>query len=394
MQNKFRKDFPFFSSDKPLIYFDNAATTQKPQAVIDAISHFYSYQNAPVHRGIYSLAEQATELYEEARQKVARYIGAFEDEVVFTKGTTESINFISATWASHLQQGDEVILTELEHHANIVPWIRLSQMHGIQLRYVPVNSDGTLHYEQYLSLLSSKTKLVSFTACSNALGTMVDIPFMINHAHRVGAKVLVDAAQIVGREKMDVHELNADFLVFSSHKMLGPTGIGVLFIARELHEAVEPYQVGGGMVFEVDLYKATWLKPPRKYEAGTPAIAEAVGFGAAVDYIKHNVALDVLRTHERTLSTKLYVALKSFSSVTVLSPSESHIVNFVSTRFHAHDIAAYVDQYGICVRAGNHCAQPLHKKLGVDSSVRVSFYLYNTEQEVDTLISALEKLFV
>ncbi len=393
MPHNFRKNFPFFSSDKPLIYLDNAATTQKPQMVIDAINYFYSYQNAPVHRGIYALAEQATQLYEDARQAVARYSGAFDDEVIFTKGTTESINFISATWASNLQPGDEVIITELEHHANIVPWIRLSQTHGVQLRYVPVNADGTLNYEQYLSLLSSKTKLVSFTACSNALGTMVDLPFMITHAHAAGAKVLVDAAQIAGRERLNVHELGVDFLAFSSHKMLGPTGIGVLFIARELQNAVEPYQVGGGMVFEVDLYKALWLKPPRKYEAGTPAIAEAVGFKAAIEYIEHNVSCEVLKAHEKTLSTKLYLALKKFSSVTILSPPGSHIVTFVSTQFHAHDIAAYVDQFGICVRAGNHCAQPLHKRLGVDSSVRVSFYLYNTEQEVDALTSALEKLF-
>jgi cysteine desulfurase / selenocysteine lyase len=396
--NTIRKDFPFFSSASPLLYLDSAATTQKPQHVIDALAHFYAYQNAPVHRGVYALAELATELYESARHTVAQYIEAFDDEVIFTKGTTEGINFIASTWATaYLQPGDEIIISELEHHSNIVPWIRLSETKGVKLKYIAIKQDGTLNYDHYLSLLNPKTKLVSCTASSNAIGTYIDTGFIVKHAHEVGAKVLIDAAQVAGRERISIPKLKPDFLVFSGHKMLAPTGIGVLYIARELHQSIEPYQVGGGMVFSVDFHKATWLKPPRKYEAGTPPIAEAVGLAAAVNYLQKHVSFEALKIHEAQLCTRLLDGLRQMPSVRILSPLEQtiekgHMVTFVSDTMHAHDIAAYLDQFGICVRAGNHCAQPLHKRLGVESSVRVSFYMYNTIEEVDTLVTALNKL--
>ncbi len=393
-----KRDFPFFKKHRDLIYLDNAATTQKPQRVIDAVTEFYEHDNAPVHRGIYSLAERATEHYERARSTVARFIGADDDELVFTKGTTEAINFVATAWASrHCKPDDEIIITELEHHSNIVPWIRLEKTHGVKLRYIPITEDGTLNYQAYLSLLSEKTKLVACTHTSNVLGTHVDLPFIIFHAHEHGARVLVDAAQAVGRVPLQVHQLKADFLAFSAHKMFGPTGIGVLYIARHMQSEVEPYQVGGGMVYEVDFHDVSWAKPPLKYEAGTPLIAQAQGFEAAINYIEKLPSFHERVCHEAALCAQLIHGLNRLSSLRLLGPLEElkkngHMVSFVSDRMHPHDIAAYLDSKQICVRAGNHCAQPLHKALGLSGSVRISTSVYTQEADIDAFLKALSEI--
>ncbi len=390
----YKKDFPFFTYNPHLVYLDNAATTQKPRAVIEALTRFYSRYNAPVHRGIYTLAEQATEFYEQGRSRVARYIGAFDDEIIFTKGTTEGINYIVDAWASRmLHAGDEVIITEIEHHANSVPWIRLEQEKGIKLRYIPMREDGTLDYEVYLALLTDKTKIVACTHTSNVLGVRTNVPFIIEHAHAHGARVLVDAAQAAGRERLAVHDLKADCVVFSAHKMGGPTGLGVLYMARSFQPEVEPYQVGGGMVSTVSHHTTTWAGVPARYEAGTPPIAQVYAFGETLTYLE-TLSFDDLRAHEAELCSLFLEGLRSLPSLRVLgSPQElsrsGHMVSFVSTHAHAHDIAAFLDTKGICVRAGNHCAQLLHKRLGVDASLRASFYLYTTKSDVEQLLSAL-----
>lgn len=393
-----RRDFPFFNNNKAIIYFDNAATTHKPQAVIDAVSHYYSSANAPVHRGVYALAEHATDLYEQARHTVAAYIGAHDDEVVFTRGTTEGINFIATAWAErHLKPGDEIIITELEHHSNILAWIELERRLGIILKYVPITGEGYLDYQAYSNLLTSRTKLVACTHTSNVLGTRVDLPFIIKHAHGHGARVLIDAAQAAGRESLKVHELRADFLAFSGHKMCGPTGIGVLYIARHMHDQVSAYQYGGGMVKSVDMHSATWLKPPQRYEAGTPAIAQAIGLAQAVRYLEQHVPFSDLKQHEALLTAQLIAGLQMIPSIRILGPIQElkhsgHLVSFISTKMHAHDVAAYLDRYGMCVRAGNHCAQPLHKRLGIAASLRASFYAYSTQDEVTALLTRLDEL--
>lgn len=392
-----KEDFPIFRNNKNLIYFDNAATSQKPQEVIDAVTSFYEQHNAPVHRGVYTLAERATDLYESARATIAHFIGAHDDEVIITKGTTEAINFIAMSWGrKHLEEGDEVVITELEHHANILPWIRLEKLIGIVVKYVPIKEDGSLDYDAYRALVTEKTKLVSCTHTSNVLGTHVDLKIIIEHAHAHGARVLIDAAQAAGRKALAVHEMGADFLAFSSHKMFGPTGCGVLYIARHMHDEVEPYLTGGGMVYSVDYHDAVWAKPPLRYEAGTPPIAQVIGLKAAIEFIQKNISYDALKMHEAALCAQLIDGLKDIPSIRILGPlkelrTSGHMVAFVTKTMHAHDIAAYLDQYTICVRAGNHCAQLLHKKLGTESSVRVSFSAYCTEQDVQKLIFHLQQ---
>ena len=393
-----RNDFPFFKNNKNLIYLDNAATTHKPQAVIEAISDFYARYNAPVHRGVYSLAEHATEMYEHARDTVASFIGAHSNEVIFTKGTTEGINFVASSWAEqNLKEGDEIILTELEHHSNILPWIRLEQTKKIVLKYIPITEHGQLDYQRYLELLSSRTKLVACTHTSNALGTRVDLNFIIMHAHAQGARVLVDAAQAAGREYLDVHELKADFVVFSGHKMCGPTGIGILYAAKHMHEQLVPYQMGGGMVYSVDFHEATYLKSPQRYEAGTPPIAQAIGLAETVRYLQNSLSFEVLKEHEARLSSQLIEGLLKIPAIRILGPVEElktsgHMVSFVSEKAHPHDIAAYLDKQGICIRAGNHCAQPLHKRLGISGSLRASFYAYTTSADITALLAHLSTL--
>jgi cysteine desulfurase / selenocysteine lyase len=399
--NKLRSDFPILQqkvNQQPLCYLDNAATTQKPQQVLDAMMHFYQTSNANIYRGAHTFAEQATALYEQARQKAAQFIGAHNSsEIIFTRGTTESINFVASTWANkHIKSGDEILATELEHHANLLPWQHVAQQKGVELKFIPVLTDGTLDLSTLDRLLTKKTKLVAITQVSNAIGTHNPVKKIIDAAHSVGAKVLIDAAQSVPHQATNVQELNCDFLAFSGHKMLGPTGIGVLYIKKELHEEIPPYIYGGGMVTTVGWQQAEWLPAPQKFEAGTPPIAQAIGLGAAIDYLAAHINFDTLQAYEARLATQLIDGLSAMPQVKILGSTKElkkgHLVSFILNGIHAHDAAAYCDSKGISLRAGHHCAQPLAKKLGYYASLRASFYFYNTIQEVDCLISAISEL--
>jgi cysteine desulfurase/selenocysteine lyase len=403
-------DFPYFVSSACQLpkltnvalgappYFDNAATTHKPYSVIRAITDFYTYQNATVHRGIYHAAEEATFRYEQARATVAQYIGADASEIVFVRGATEGINAVAACWAhEHIGAGDEILLTELEHHANLLPWSQLAQRTGAVVRFIPVDSDGQLILRDLSTYISPTTKFVAVTHSSNALGTLLDLAPIIQAAHSVGAKVLVDAAQTAPRQFLDVHAMGADFLVFSGHKMLGPTGSGVLYIRKELHDQLIPYQHGGGMVYEADYAQVTWQKMPYLLEAGTPSIAQAIGLAAAIEYLQENVDFALLRLHEAALCAQLIDGLLSYDRVTIHGPveqlrSSGHLVSFSVRDLHAHDVAAYLDSAGIAVRAGHHCAQPLALRIGLPATVRASFYCYNTPQEVAYMLQAMGEL--
>lgn len=394
-------DFPFFSmlfDDSWLIYLDNAATTQKPNNVIEAELSFYKDLNAAVHRSTHALGERATEAYELARNTVAQYIGAYSHEVVFTRGTTEGINALAIMWGmEYLKAGDAIVLTQLEHHANLLPWQNVATKTGATLEFIPIDKQGTLNMESLDSIITSKTKFVSVTHVSNVLGTHIAIEAIIKRAHAVGAVVLIDAAQSVAHQSIDVHALNADFLVFSGHKMYGPTGIGVLYIKESLHDMIEPYHRGGTMVHTVDWYNATWARPPHKFEAGTPPIAQAIGLSAACKYLEQNVNFDDLREHESRLCLLAIERLSLLPMVKLYGPLEQlkqsgHMINFTIDGIHAHDVAAFLDMRGIAVRAGNHCAQPLSNVLGVSASVRASFALYTQEDEVIQLCDRIEEL--
>jgi cysteine desulfurase/selenocysteine lyase len=397
-----KTDFPILSTQingHPLIYLDSAATSQKPQQVLDALTNFYTQHNANVHRAVYHLGEDATQLYENARETVANFINAQPEEIIFTKGTTESINFVAATWAAqHLKTGDEIVLTELEHHSNLIPWQQIACKVGAILKFIPVNKDGTLDCTQLPTIINHKTKLVSVTHISHALGTQLPLADIIVQAQQVGAKVVIDAAQSVPHQTINVKTMGCDFLAFSGHKMLGPTGIGVLYIKKELHDALSPYQFGGGMVYEASFTTATFLKAPHKFEAGTPPIAQAVGLAAAINYLTSH-DMHKLQQHEALLCAKLIEGLQTLSRVKILGPIDQlkkhgHLVSFTVDGMHSHDVAAYLGSHGICVRAGHHCAQPLAKKLGLDASVRVSFYGYNTIEEVEILLQVMQKMLV
>ncbi len=389
-----KKDFPLLEAYPELSYLDSAATTQKPYQVIDAVTEFYKKSNAQVYRGIYELEERATEKYEASRKAIAQYCGASPQEIIFTQGTTEGINLIASSWAvQQLSSGDEIIISELEHHANILPWIRLEQERGVILKYIPLDAHGSLNYQAYKDMLSRKTKLVSIIHTSNVLGTHVDLPLIISHAKQVGARVLVDATQAAGREHLSLYNLGADFVAFSGHKMLGPTGIGVLYIAEHIQQEVVPYQLGGGMVDSVSFHDYEPAKPPLKYEAGTPPIAQVIGLAAAVNYLSE-ISFDQLRAQEARLCRRLIEGLEEIPSIRMLGPldelkKQGHMVSFVSSKAHAHDLAAFLDKAHLCLRAGNHCAQPLHNALGIDASVRASFYGYTTDEDIDHLIKTL-----
>jgi len=380
-----------------LVALDNASTTQKPQQVIDRIAHYYAYENASVHRGLYSKAEHATQIYEQARAEIAHFIGAYPDEIVFVRGATEGINFVASSWATkNLSRGDEIIISELEHNANVLPWMNLAETMGIKIRYIPINESGNVDYQAYQNLLSEKTKLVAITHRANSIGVKVNLDVIIEKARQNKIPVLVDAAQTIAHEKIDVSLMKPDFLVFSSHKILGPTGIGVLYISRAIQEDTPPYQFGGGMVLSMDSPTISWLKAPHKYEAGTPAIAQALGFAEGIRFINEHIDFDSLKTHQKELSSRLISGLQTIKDIKIVGPleqlSDSPIISFYSTVFHSHDIAAYLDQFNIAVRAGNQCAQILYNKLGITGSLRVSTYFYNTLEEIDFLVSKLEHL--
>lgn len=397
---KIRNDFPIFAqhTNPELAFLDSAASAQKPDQVIDAITSFYRTKNANIHRGLYSLSEQATTAYEEVREKAARLINAqHSSEIIFTKGTTEGINFIASAWAeNHLKAGDEILLSHVEHHANLLPWQRVAQKTGAVLKFIPLNQ-STFLLEADPELINARTKLVAVTVSSNVLGNVWptgSLEKIITQAGRVGAKVLLDAAQVVGHQPVDIQKLGADFMVFSGHKMLGPTGVGVLYINQHLHNEVEPYQVGGSMVYEVEWERATWAQAPTKFEAGTPPIASVIGLGATIDYITHTINFDELAAHYGRLSTQLINGLQKLDDVTIYGNIQSmkqdgHLVSFAVDGIHSHDIAAYLASKNIALRAGHHCAQPLIRLLDVDALVRASFAAYTTTDEIQALINHL-----
>ncbi len=392
-----RRDFPILQVERrpgvPLVYLDNGASSQKPDSVIDSISNYYRRTHSNVHRGIHMLSEAATEAYENARKKVQRFINAgSRREIVFTRGTTESINLVAQSWGrANLKPGDVVLSTVMEHHANIVPWQILAQERGFTLRYLSVLPDGTLDMAEYESLLESQpVKLVLVTQCSNVLATVNPIASMAWMAHSAGALILVDGAQSVPHMPVNVQELDADFLAFSGHKMLGPTGIGVLYARRHLLDAMPPWMGGGDMISTVTLHGSTWNQPPYKFEAGTPSIAEAIALGVAVDYL---TGLGMANIEEYTTRLAEYARsrLREIPQVTIFgdAPVRGSLVSFTIDGIHAHDAAQLLDLDGVAVRAGHHCAMPLHQWLNVSATVRASFYLYNTYSEVDILYDSV-----
>ena len=397
---RIRRDFPILQREVrpgvPLVYLDSTATSQKPLAVIQAMDNFYRISNANIHRGVHTLAEEATALYEEARQKVARFINApTARQIIFTRNATESINLVAYTWArANLKGGDLVVLTEMEHHSNLVPWHVLAAERGIRLEFIPVTEDGLLDLSACKALLSQSPKLVSFTHMSNVLGTITPAEEIIRLAHEAGALTLVDGAQSVPHLPVDVQALDVDFLAFSAHKMLGPTGIGVLYGKERLLESMPPFLGGGDMIKEVKLRSFRPNDLPYKFEAGTPAIAEAVGLGAAVDYLTE-AGMSAVRTHEQEIIAYALERLEEISGLHLLGPSadkKGGVAAFTLDGAHPHDVAQILDMSGIAVRAGHHCAQPLHEKFGIPASTRASFYIYNTLEEVDKLVEGIYKV--
>jgi cysteine desulfurase/selenocysteine lyase len=394
---KLRADFPILGREirpgVPLVYLDNAATSQKPIQVIESMNQFYRQQNANIHRGIHQLAEDATIAYEEARVRIAAFIGASSwQEIVFTRNTTESINLLAHSWGrGKLKEGDRVVLTEMEHHANIVPWHMLAQAHRVELDFIPVTGDGKLDLEAYKKLLEKEPKLVAFAHMSNVLGTINPVAEMTAMAHEAGALVILDSAQSVPHMRVDVTALDADFMAFSSHKMLGPTGIGVLYGKKDLLNSMPPFMGGGDMIRRVHLDGFTTNDTPYKFEAGTPAIAEAIGLGAAIDYLDH-LGMDNVYAHEQEIIQYALERLDEVPGIRVYGPeaqAKGGVASFTFDGVHPHDVAQILDEYGIAVRAGHHCAMPIHEKLGIPATTRASFYIYNTTDEVDALIDGL-----
>ena len=396
---RIRRDFPILRREiapgVPLVYLDNAATSQKPVQVIAELTRFYRDHNANIHRGVHTLSVESTELYEGARAKIAQFIGATDPhEVVFTRNTTESINLVAHAWArKFLRAGDEVVISEIEHHSNIVPWQMLRDERGIVLRYVPMLADGTLDLDIARRIIGPKTRLLSITAMSNALGTIVPLDVLIPLAKAQGAVVLVDGAQSVPHLPVDVQSLGADFLAFSGHKMLGPTGIGVLWGRLPLLESMDPFLGGGDMILTVTMERSTWADVPAKFEAGTPNIADAIAFGAAVDYLAA-LGMDEVRRHEIAITDYALRRLGDVPGVTIFGPMDAHrrggVVSFELEGVHPHDVGQVLDTRGVAIRTGHHCAQPVMAALNVPATARASFYLYNTLAEVDVLASALE----
>ncbi len=397
---KIRADFPILEREvRPgvrLVYLDSTATSQKPEAVIQAMDTYYRKTNANIHRGLHTLAEEATAQYEAARQTVADFIHAGDArQIVFTRNTTESINLVAQTWGrANLQAGDVVILTEMEHHSNLVPWQMLASEKGLRLEFIPVTDDGLLDLDVYRELLKLEPKLVAFSHMSNVLGTIPPAEEMTRLAHEAGALALVDGAQSVPHFKVDVQELGADFLAFSGHKMCGPTGIGVLYARKKLLEAMPPYMGGGDMIKKVYLRSFAPNDVPHKFEAGTPAIAEAIGLGAAVDYLE-SIGMEAIAAHEREMTEYALERLEEVPGVRVYGPAAEHkggVVSFVMKNIHPHDVAQILDQDGIAIRAGHHCAMPLHERFQLPATSRASFYLYNQPEEIDKLIESLYKV--
>ena len=394
-----RDDFPILRRTvhgRPLVYLDNAATTQKPRAVIDALVHYYENYNANIHRGIHALSEEATARYEEVRLKTAHFIGAPGPEtVVFTRNTTESINLVAHAWGrKYLRPGDEIVLTIMEHHSNLVPWQLLTRDTGAKLQFVDIDDEGRLIWDDFERLIGQRTRLVSVTHMSNVLGTINPVKDIAELAHGHGALVLVDGAQSVPHMPVDVSGLDCDFMAFSAHKMLGPTGVGVLYARRGLLEEMDPFLGGGEMISRVLPEQSTWNDVPWKYEAGTPNIADVIAFGAAIEYLQ-GLGMDAVRAHEKEITAYALEALSAVPQVTIYGPREAEakggVVAFNLGDLHPHDLGTVLDRHGVAVRAGHHCAQPLMRRLDCVATARASFYVYNRLDEVDTLLEGIRE---
>lgn len=397
-----RQDFPILHQEihgKPLVYLDNAATSQKPKAVLDALRSYYEYDNANVHRGVHTLSSRATDAYEGARDKVAAFVNAtYREEIIYTRNASEAINLVAYSWGmSNLQAGDEIILTVMEHHSNLIPWQFVAQKTGAVLKFVELTETQEFDLEQYKSLLSDKTKLVSVVHVSNTLGCINPVKEITALAHAVGAKVLIDACQSLPHMPVDVQDIDCDWLVGSGHKMCAPTGIGFLYGKRDVLRAMPPFLGGGEMIADVFLDHATYADLPHKFEAGTPAIGEAIALGAAIDYLT-NIGMDKIHAYEEELTLYLFEQLNQLPEVTIYGPqpnadasNRAALASFTTGAVHPHDLSTILDQAGIAIRAGHHCTQPLHRYLKAQSTARASLYFYNTKEEVDVFIKALKE---
>lgn len=394
-----RKDFPILDQKvhgHRLVYFDNAATSQKPRAVLEALHRYYEHDNANVHRGIHELSNRATAAFEGARSRAAKFINARNaDEIIFTRGTTEAINLVAHAWGNqHIKTGDTILLTEMEHHSNIVPWQLLAERIGARLVYFPITGDeGLLDLSRLDEFLTSSVKLFALTQVSNTLGTVNPVAELCERARQLGIVTLVDAAQSAGHRPVDVQEMGCDFLAFSGHKMCGPTGIGVLYGRAERLADMAPYQGGGDMILTVDFHKSTWKPPPHKFEAGTPDIAGAIGLHAAMDYLDA-IGRESIAQHDRELAVSAYEQLGRLPGIRLFGPhfQRAGLVSFLMKDIHAHDVVTVADHFGVALRGGHHCTQPLMRKLGVESTARASFYFYNTPGEVDRFIEVVREI--
>ena len=398
---KVRSDFPILHQQihgKPLVYLDNAATSQKPIAVLDALRHYYEFDNANVHRGVHTLSSRATDGYEGARDKVAAFVNAASrQEIVYTRNASEAINLVAYSWGSTLKSGDEIILSVMEHHSNLIPWQMLAQRTGAVLKFVGLTETEEFDFEQFKSLLSDKTKIVSIVHVSNTLGCVNPVKEICAEAHRYGAKVLVDACQSLPHMAIDVQDIDCDWLVGSGHKMCAPTGIGFLYGKLDLLRSMTPFLGGGEMIADVFLDHATYADLPHKFEAGTPAIAEAIGLGAAVDYLT-NIGMNQIHAYEEELTAYLFHRLKEIPELRIYGPQpdadgsgRAALAAFTAGEVHPHDLSTILDQAGIAIRAGHHCTQPLHRHLKAQSTARASLYFYNTREEIDSFIASLKE---
>ncbi|WP_409345239.1 cysteine desulfurase [Paenibacillus sp. MBLB4367] len=391
-----REQFPILHQEvngHPLVYFDSAASSQKPASVIEAVKRYYEHDNANVHRGVHTLGSRATDAYEGAREKVKRFVGSSAaEEIIFTRGTTTAINLVASSYArSVCKEGDEIVITQMEHHSNLIPWQQVAKATGATLKYIPMQTDGTIRVEDAEATITSRTKMVAMAYVSNVLGVVNPVKQIAEIAHRNGAKILIDGAQSAPHMKVDVQDLDCDFYAFSGHKMCAPTGIGVLYGKKAILENMEPIEFGGEMIDFVDLYESTWKDLPYRFEGGTPIIAGAVGLGAAIDFLE-SVGLDNIHEHEKRITSYAMSRMKEIEGVTIYGPQErAGLITFNLGDVHPHDVATVLDAEGVAIRAGHHCAQPLMRWLNASSTARASFYLYNTEDEVDRFIAALLK---
>ncbi len=394
-----KQDFPIFKHYPKLVYLDSAATSQKPKTVIDAVRLFFELHNAPIHRSMYPLGDTATDCFEMAREKIAKFLGARESkELVFTKSSTEGVNLVAYSWARfHLCSGDEIVITVAEHHANMVPWQEIAKAKHLTLKYANVKKDGSIDFEHFVSLIGKKTKLVAFTHASNVTGELVDVKRIIENVRKKNpnTRIFIDAPQAVGRVQVNFKELDADFLVCSGHKFYGPSGVGILLIKKSVHCEMRPFLTGGGMIFSVKKEGAKFQEVPDLFEGGTPAAEAIVGLGAAVDFIG-KVGLKKIREHEIALVQYALGQLKYFPEIHVVGPKDPQqkvgVISFYHEKVHAHDIASLLGEENICVRAGHHCAMPLHKELGIPATARISFSIFNEKKDIDKVVFMLKKI--